>query len=405
MSDVMDDNPIEEGRYRGFDVDDDVENVACDADNSTKKMSLVTNGAAETCATTVSALQRRMEDQATTIAQLQEELARYTTEDNDDTGENQTKKKRKRRGRSIENDKDMAVIADLSDKDIEIRLLTEENIMLKEQLARRKAQEPVENHVMETKEPQAPPKPTVADKSTEAKTTHTNSPPLPNITTLLHDMQTAMENKISEMKESIQSSIEEKIAKTYETHKKTYASTASSGIEESNTNTKGNSLQSIMIEAKNAEIILENERQKRENNIIIHGVKENIDSSDENKKGMDDTYITALLLILGVNVKPKSITRLGTFNANGNCRPLKLIMNSTEEKSLIMSRLSNLKTAEEQYRNISVKDDYTLEERNLIKTWHQKAEEMNKMENTTDWKVRGTPKNGLRLVKISKKTQ
>ena len=68
-----------------------------------------------------------------------------------------------------------------------------------------------------------------------------------------------------------------------------------------------------------------------------------------------------------------------------------------------MSRLSNLKTAEDQYRNISIKDDYTPEERSIIKTWNEKAGELNKAENTTEWKVRGTPKNGLRLVKIKRK--
>ena len=67
-----------------------------------------------------------------------------------------------------------------------------------------------------------------------------------------------------------------------------------------------------------------------------------------------------------------------------------------------MRRLINMKNAEEQYKAISVKDDYTLEERDLIRHWVKKAEEKNKKENTTEWKVRGTPKNGLRLVKVTK---
>lgn len=68
-----------------------------------------------------------------------------------------------------------------------------------------------------------------------------------------------------------------------------------------------------------------------------------------------------------------------------------------------MSRLSNLKNAEDKYKFISVKDDYTIKEREIIKQWHQDAEERNKKENTTMWKVRGDPKNGLRLVKVNKK--
>ena len=36
-------------------------------------------------------------------------------------------------------------------------------------------------------------------------------------------------------------------------------------------------------------------------------------------------------------------------------------MKSSDEKDLIMSRLSNHENAAEKYRRISVKDDYTLE--------------------------------------------
>ena len=79
-------------------------------------------------------------------------------------------------------------------------------------------------------------------------------------------------------------------------------------------------------------------------------------------------------------------------------------MAKSGDKDTIMSRLGNLKNAEEIYRKVSVRDDYTSEERGLIKEWVTKAEKKNKEENTQAWKVRGTPKNGLRLVKITKRT-
>ena len=69
-----------------------------------------------------------------------------------------------------------------------------------------------------------------------------------------------------------------------------------------------------------------------------------------------------------------------------------------------MSRLSNLKTADDEYRKISIKDDYTPEERFIIQTWNEKAGELSKTKNTTEWKVRGTQKKGLRLVKIKTKS-
>ena len=105
--------------------------------------------------------------------------------------------------------------------------------------------------------------------------------------------------------------------------------------------------------------------------------------------------------VIGVNVLPISVTRIGKIQ-DGRIRPIKLVMNSLENKNRIMSRLVNLKYAEERFKRLSVKDDYTVEERQLIKIWHQKAEERNTNENTTMWKVRGTPKNGLRIVKVIK---
>ena len=56
-----------------------------------------------------------------------------------------------------------------------------------------------------------------------------------------------------------------------------------------------------------------------------------------------------------------------------------------------MSRLPNLRNAEDIYRKLSARDDYTLEERELMKEWVNKAEEENKEGNTQQWKVRGTP--------------
>ena len=52
-------------------------------------------------------------------------------------------------------------------------------------------------------------------------------------------------------------------------------------------------------------------------------------------------------------------------------------MNSVEDKKSVLSRLSNLKSAEEQYKNISIKDDYTPSERELIRYKLKQAQEMN----------------------------
>ena len=70
-----------------------------------------------------------------------------------------------------------------------------------------------------------------------------------------------------------------------------------------------------------------------------------------------------------------------------------------------MSRLVNLKNAEQKFRQISVRDDYSLDDRKLIKNRADEAAMKNKAENTDEYKVRGNPKNGWRLVRITKRTQ
>ena len=66
-----------------------------------------------------------------------------------------------------------------------------------------------------------------------------------------------------------------------------------------------------------------------------------------------------------------------------------------------MSSLNKLKNADEPIRGINVRDDYTIEERQLIKSMAEEAKRKNQNDNVTHWKVRGTPKNGLKVVKIT----
>ena len=78
-----------------------------------------------------------------------------------------------------------------------------------------------------------------------------------------------------------------------------------------------------------------------------------------------------------------------------------MILRNLDDKKKIISNLKKLKNAEESILGISVRNDYTQEERNLIRTMSEEAKRKNEAENVTHWKVRGTPKNGLRVVKIT----
>ena len=99
------------------------------------------------------------------------------------------------------------------------------------------------------------------------------------------------------------------------------------------------------------------------------------------------------------------MTRLGKREETKS-RPIKIVMKSVDDKSLIMGNLDRLKNAPAQFKKINVTDDYTAEERQIIKN------KLNEARNKTGaegngiyvYKVRGTPKkkNGLILKRFKK---
>ena len=71
-------------------------------------------------------------------------------------------------------------------------------------------------------------------------------------------------------------------------------------------------------------------------------------------------------------MRPKQIIRLGKPN-DDKIRPIKLVMETDDDKDAVMSRLGNLKNAEEIFRKVSVRDDYTIEEREMVREWVKKS--------------------------------
>ena len=164
-----------------------------------------------------------------------------------------------------------------------------------------------------------------------------------------------------------------------------------------------NSFVAVIKTNKNDDLIQERERERRSANVIIYGISE-ISADNQNiAKGHDEKFVHSLLGTIGVTSLPKHIIRLDKPIAD-KTRPVKLVMTNSRDKDNIISRLVNLKNAEEIYRKASVRDDYTIEEREMIKEWVKKVAQKNNEENTQSWKVRGTPKNGLHLVKITKRS-
>ena len=159
--------------------------------------------------------------------------------------------------------------------------------------------------------------------------------------------------------------------------------------------TASETIRTVINDDRNLQLIQNQQRKLRSNNLIIHGVKEENDHSDED-------FVKEFTKDLGTDFQPKLIQRLGTAQKN-KIRPLRITMNTEEEKDKIMSRLPNLKNSRDRIKKITVTEDYTVEERQEIKKWVVRAKEKTKEENDENitWKVRGTPKNGLHLVKIT----
>ena len=164
-------------------------------------------------------------------------------------------------------------------------------------------------------------------------------------------------------------------------------------------------LRVIIKEARNEQLAEETEKKQRSCNIIIHGVKESITTDREEAKERDREFVSNFITALGLSISHKICLRIGRPEPEKK-RPIKVVFNSEGEKIQIMENLKELK-GQESFRGISITDDYTLDERQMIKEYSEKAKENNKKEPEHSryvWHVRGSPKNGLRLKKFLKRT-
>ena len=159
----------------------------------------------------------------------------------------------------------------------------------------------------------------------------------------------------------------------------------------------------IMNEQRNLDLNEINEKKSRATNVIFHGVEEPENSDKDVAKKFNDDYVQDFLKQIGVNATCKSIYRLGKTEATKK-RPIKLVTASEGERDEIMKNLNKLKD-NEKYRGVSITEDYTIDERNLIRSKAEEAKANNAKEPVDSmftWKVRGTPKNGLFIKKVKK---
>ena len=320
-------------------------------------------------------LKLTIEEQKTIIAQLRAELAERT--ENTEVTENQVKKrKRDEEANEVMN---VALITDSHDKDIKIKLLTEELNTVKQQV--------VTNATNKNK-------PQSEDKGTEMKASR--SLPVDNPAAAMESLQT---NIIEKIKDVIGSQIEitvDKILQKKLGSTKTYANVTSKSDNPSKSSTV-NDFRSIMLATKNEELVEERDRSFRERNLIIHGIEESTTVNDTE-------FVNNLIKNVrcdGVTIK--SITRLGPENSDKR-RPIKVSLNNGNEKEQVMGNLSKLK-GNVMYKKVSVTEDYTVSERKMIQEMREQVKEKNNQEPEDSefvYKLRGTPKNGLMIRRMKK---
>jgi len=140
------------------------------------------------------------------------------------------------------------------------------------------------------------------------------------------------------------------------------------------------------------------ESEARRNNIIVFKAKEPESLLAEDGKREDLEFVSEMCEIMKTNPKSvKSITRLGKINkektVTAGPRPMKIVFDDAKSKTIFMSNLRNLSTAEAKYKGVSVVHDMTMKERQLNKEQIRMAKEKNDGNESGDfiYLVRGPP--------------
>ena len=150
------------------------------------------------------------------------------------------------------------------------------------------------------------------------------------------------------------------------------------------------------------------DRENRENNIIIYNVEESeqVDTGERKKEDVKFFNILCQEVLQISSPSAKNFIRLGRKPAAEDSqrpRPLKVVMDSKDDRSKIMRNLTKLKDAEERYRKISITYDYCQEDREKIKTKVVEAKQLEEGDQSKNfrYRVRGPPWD-LRIIKIAK---
>ena len=150
----------------------------------------------------------------------------------------------------------------------------------------------------------------------------------------------------------------------------------------------------------------EKDREGRGNNIIIYRIPECSSNLKEECKKHDQDFVLKMVKdVLEVNMELndiKAMFRMGKRDAN-NIRPLMIQLREKSVKNEIMESLFRLRSADVQYRSLSIVHDMSPKERAVCKQLVGEAKTKQSAETGNFiWRVRGLP-GQLKVVRIIKK--
>jgi len=214
-----------------------------------------------------------------------------------------------------------------------------------------------------------------------------------DVNTMISEIKDSFETRMA----TIEKKMEDIIEKKEENRSQSYAAVASRQIE------------------KNIENVLRREKQEERQiqstacNLILHGVDESTEDSEESTKIYDEEYLNEKVLPKKLslrNIKIEETQRIGKFSKEKEdekrYRPIKVRFANEEDKNTVLRAIT--KGERLPFR---VTEDLTKSERKTIKEWCMKAQEMNTSLKDANFKfkVRGSPRKKLYLKKIVNRTK
>ena len=124
---------------------------------------------------------------------------------------------------------------------------------------------------------------------------------------LLKQMENIVNQRINKMEEKIENIIEKKVEEKQRKNEVTKNNTFAETLRK---NLAGETIQNAFKISRNNDLVQQTERAKRENNLIIHGVSETARTQKEQEE-QDKAFIASFLQVIGAQLEPKTITRIG----------------------------------------------------------------------------------------------